>query len=296
MKHQYFFSVLALGLLGACSPPPVSNDAAADSGAMEASAPEAGSEAGLPDVVSPDVVVADVLPSDASMAAPISMGATLLGSEETPAVITPARGVGGFTFNAATRMLTFNVRHTVTGATAAHIHRGTRGTNGGVAVAFPSPMSPMTGSVEIPEADVAALMSGGLYVNIHTATNMGGEIRGQILPAQYNVLLLGSEESPAVTTTANGAGLANYNAMTGVLTYAIDHSVVTPTAAHIHIGARGANGGVAVAFTSPMSPMTGMVTIPEANRAALAAGGLYVNIHTVTNMGGEIRGQLEPIR
>jgi len=38
------------------------------------------------------------------------------------------------------------------------------------------------GSVAIPTNSVADLMAGLLYLNIHTATNSGGEIRGQLIP------------------------------------------------------------------------------------------------------------------
>src|SRR3954447_10312698 len=38
------------------------------------------------------------------------------------------------------------------------------------------------GNVTIPEADVAPLLQGRLYINIHTPTNTGGEIRGNLVP------------------------------------------------------------------------------------------------------------------
>ena len=39
----------------------------------------------------------------------------------------------------------------------------------------------------------------------------------------------------------------------------------------------------------------GSVIVPEANEADLFAGRLYINIHTMTNPGGEIRGNLIPV-
>ena len=40
--------------------------------------------------------------------------------------------------------------------------------------------SPFEGSATLNDAQAKALMAGELYVNIHTAANKGGEIRGQV--------------------------------------------------------------------------------------------------------------------
>ena len=55
------------------------------------------------------------------------------------------------------------------------------GANAGVALPFPGQMrSPMEGSATLTAAQVADLMAGRWYANIHTAANPGGEIRGQM--------------------------------------------------------------------------------------------------------------------
>jgi hypothetical protein len=68
------------------------------------------------------------------------------------------------------------------------------------------------------------------------------------------------------------------------------------TAAHFHgPAAPGANAGVAVPIaTNPTSPVTGSVTLTDAQMADLQAGKWYANVHTATNKGGEIRGQMMP--
>lgn len=49
-----------------------------------------------------------------------------------------------------------------------------------------------TGVVNILEADEAALLAGRFYMNVHTSTNGGGEIRGQlVIPAPGMAALLG---------------------------------------------------------------------------------------------------------
>ena len=55
------------------------------------------------------------------------------------------------------------------------------GANAGVAVAIPNATSsPAEGSATLTDAQAADLTSGKYYVNVHTAANPGGEIRGQV--------------------------------------------------------------------------------------------------------------------
>ncbi|MEO6781607.1 MAG: CHRD domain-containing protein, partial [Bradyrhizobium sp.] len=67
--------------------------------------------------------------------------------------------------------------------TAAHFHGPAEpGKNAGVAVAIPSAStSPVEGSATLTDAQAADLEAGKYYVNIHTAANPGGEIRGQVM-------------------------------------------------------------------------------------------------------------------
>jgi len=67
-------------------------------------------------------------------------------------------------------------------ATAAHIHVGARKVAGAVVVPLCGPCtSPVTGGPTTLTADqVKDLLAGKYYVNVHTAKNPAGEIRGQI--------------------------------------------------------------------------------------------------------------------
>jgi hypothetical protein len=67
----------------------------------------------------------------------------------------------------------------------AHFHGPAEpGKNAGVAVPIPGTASPMNGSATLTDAQAADLMAGKWYVNVHTAENKGGEIRGQVLKAK----------------------------------------------------------------------------------------------------------------
>lgn len=66
-------------------------------------------------------------------------------------------------------------------AAAAHIHRGKPGKAGPVLVSLCGPCkNGQKGKAKVSKGVAAAIKSGGTYVNVHTARNAAGEIRGQI--------------------------------------------------------------------------------------------------------------------
>ena len=101
----------------------------------------------------------------------------------SPGVTSTGTGTGAFTYDAATHTLTYNVTYTgLSGpAVAAHIHGPAEpGANAGVVVPFASAASPISGTAVLTDAQATDLAAGKYYVNVHTAANKGGEIRGQI--------------------------------------------------------------------------------------------------------------------
>lgn len=66
-------------------------------------------------------------------------------------------------------------------ATAAHIHMGGMHVSGPVVVPLCGPCkSPVTGTSTLSAKLIAAFKKHDLYVNVHTADNPNGEIRGQL--------------------------------------------------------------------------------------------------------------------
>ena len=66
--------------------------------------------------------------------------------------------------------------------TAGHFHAPAMpGANAGVVVPFAGPLtSPISGTATLTQPQVDQLKSGMWYINLHTAANPGGEIRGQV--------------------------------------------------------------------------------------------------------------------
>ncbi|MCP3465063.1 CHRD domain-containing protein [Bradyrhizobium sp. CCGUVB23] len=110
--------------------------------------------------------------------------ATLDGKAEVPATTSSGTGTADLDYDAASKKLSWTVTYSgLSGpATAAHFHGPAEsGKNAGVAVAIPNAASsPVKGEATLTDAQAADLLSGKYYVNIHTAANPGGEIRGQV--------------------------------------------------------------------------------------------------------------------
>ena len=114
--------------------------------------------------------------------------ARLNGASVVPAVTTTSTGLFSSYLDPLTRRLAFRVDVTgLAGITSAHIHRGAAGVNGPVLYNLTStpgsftPATPITGTLQLTEADVADLLAGNLYVDIHTTAFPNGQVRGQIL-------------------------------------------------------------------------------------------------------------------
>ena len=112
------------------------------------------------------------------------MKATLSGATEVPPTTSTGKGAADIDFDAATKKMSWKLTYSgLTGpATAAHFHGPAEADkNAGVALAIPNATSsPVEGSATLTDAQAADLAAGKYYINIHTAANPGGEIRGQV--------------------------------------------------------------------------------------------------------------------
>jgi CHRD domain len=150
-------------------------------------------------------------------------------------------------------------------------------------------------------------------------------------PSHFQAKLVGLQENPSISSTGSGhvelrvdkdnqtiEFVLSYDDLEGVgTTPFVTNGVVT--ASHIHVGARGVNGGVSAFLCggggqpgcpTPSGTVAGVITFndilgPAAQGInpgeptafeelidAIRAGHGYVNVHTTRWPGGEIRGQL----
>jgi hypothetical protein len=124
-----------------------------------------------------------------SNAAPASFKVALSGAEQVPAVETPGKGTANLTYDPATRMLTWSISYDGLSApaTMAHFHGpAAAGKNGPVTLWLSKqgspPESPIKGEATLTPEQAAQFTAGEWYVNVHTGSHPGGEIRGQVMP------------------------------------------------------------------------------------------------------------------
>lgn len=151
--------------------------------------------------------------------APVAAAQTVLfnfplsGLQENPANASPGTGEGSLLLNIATGAFTLDYSYSgLTGTvTMAHFHQAPAGTNGGVVYWLASMGAPnnlattlmnpplmtgmsadtASGNGVFSPALIDAAIAGNLYMNVHTTTFGGGEIRGQVVPTPGAAALLG---------------------------------------------------------------------------------------------------------
>jgi hypothetical protein len=125
------------------------------------------------------------LPVTTAFADTITFHTVMNAASEVPPKTSPGKGMATATLNTATKQLTYTVQFSdLTGpATMAHFHGPAEpGANAGIVVPLGNnPTSPIEGSVTLTDQQIGDLMAGRWYVNVHTAANPAGEIRGQMI-------------------------------------------------------------------------------------------------------------------
>jgi hypothetical protein len=129
----------------------------------------------------------------------------------------------------------------------------------------------------------------------------------------FHSKLIGNEEVPSVKTTANGDVKFELISEGKELRYKLHvQDIENPTAAHIHRGMKGKNGPPLVTlFSGPKKEGKFSGDLAEGTVSAkdlmtdlkgksieelvqiIKSGDAYVNVHTIANPDGEIRGQLK---
>ncbi len=208
-----------------------------------------------------------------------------------------ATGFGIAILNAAQTQLSVYVEHNVLGASGAHIHFGAPCVDGGpIRFGFTSAASPIHETWTISPSNVAALLAGDLYVNIHSPSFPSGEIRGQIVQAPIKFAFT-LDEAQALAgvgsnSLASGVSVCELNATSTSLNVKVTHDVPSTIDGHVHFGLPGVEGPIRFGFANPLSPVNENWSLDSLNLKDLMQGDLYINIHSTAFPSGEIRGQL----
>ncbi len=122
----------------------------------------------------------------AQMSSPAPSGSNVIlnGNQEVPPVSTAATGSGTITV-LMDRSVFGSVMTSGVAGSAAHIHLGAPGENGPVIIPLNRTADntwSVPASIRLNDTQYEAFRLGNLYVNVHSAANPGGEIRGQLTP------------------------------------------------------------------------------------------------------------------
>jgi len=259
------------------------------------------------------VVAACALPA-AAIAQTVIFTAEIDASQEVGVSTSPATGEAVMKYDIETNTFDLDVR--LKGFSElvrdSHIHQAVAGVNGPIVVGFGGEAiyerkgDRLRLRIEGREygGDPAQLLTGGAYLNFHTATFPAGAVRGQLLPhsAEFIAHLTPDQEVADVQSRARGLAHVRYD----FLEDTVDAEILifnfknTLRDSHIHQAPAGVNGPIVVGFGGATVyrrfgnsyfgcfddlPFNGSV-------AELLGGNAYVNVHSDVYPGGEIRGQL----
>ncbi len=194
--------------------------------------------------------------------------------------------------------------------TAAHIHGGVAGANGGIAIDFGATFTEVdsdtyvaTGSVAADSATIASVLDepAAFYFNVHNADHTTGAVRAQVLGSGASAHALAGTlrgtrqvDNPG-DPDGTGFGAVAFDDGTAHYFLAVE-DIADPTAAHIHRGSAAENGGIAVNFdpTFEDGVATGSVPVDEdlAEEILGAPDRFYFNVHNSEFATGAVRGQL----
>ncbi len=250
--------------------------------------------------------------------ATVRMRTHLTGMNEVAPVLSTGNGKLAVTLRDSILTVSGSFSGLESNVAAAHIHSGMSGRNGSVLFPLVFEVSDDSrggrfladsNTFVVTGDDLSALLGRALYINIHTADNPGGELRGQILPeSQYffNALLVGSQQMPPIKTRASGSAvveiLGNQLTLSGSFQNLSSPLLVSfDNGAHIHfapVGSRGPHYFNMLATpdddidSGRFRAVDNVFEMTDTQRDSLRARLGYVSVHSEDHMPGEIRGQL----
>jgi len=261
----------------------------------------------------------------------VEFRATINAAQENPATTSPATGTAIMHYNFANNTfdLVVSITGMTNLATASHLHEAAVGANGGVVTtlggetAFTRSGNTLTATfTNIRHGGTPlTLMRGGAYFNIHSVQFPGGEVRGQLIgqPVKLYSKMDVAQEAAAMPTqnfaalNDFGGALMTYDPATNQMSLrtSVFNFTNTMNNSHFHAGAPGVSGGVVqnlggnpnAAAGATATQLTTYSNVSGAIQGSydgtfggdpvvLVTGGTYLNYHSTTFGGGELRGQV----
>jgi hypothetical protein len=237
-----------------------------------------------------------------------SFSIELTGGQEVPPTETGASALAELDIDLANGAVSGSLQAADMQPTAAHIHIGHAGANGPVVVPLQQdggdPLRfEVPANASLSAAQLDTLMSGGLYLNVHSAAHPDGEVRGQILPEDFSLVfaeLSGSQQLPPQDILARGWAAITLDesasATAGVQLTLFGLGNASSVALHEgYAGTQGPMLGELVqSTTNPGHWFVEGLALDEDALASLRAGRLYLDVAAASAPDGLLRGQFVP--
>lgn len=221
----------------------------------------------------------------------------------------------GLTLDAVTGR--YRIRMTVSGvsdATGAAVRNAIAGARGDVVISLEQSVTNpnVWGSGDINNINIDnrltlsgldLLATGALYLSLESATNMQGDLRGQIIDGTidiFDIVLTTSEvitSGPPVASDAQGVATVTWNESLSRFGLSVNTDITNAIGVFINQGAAGENGTLLFSLipdvTVPGNWVLSPAELSADQVAAFLADEFYVTVVTGTYPEGELRGQLD---
>ena len=233
----------------------------------------------------------------------VAVQVELSAEQEVPTNTSSATASGTLTLNSVSGALSGSLTVDGMTTTSAHIHEGKAGTNGEVVITLDVDENMVTVPAEtiLTSTQIASMLAGEFYVNLHSEAFAEGEIRGQLAPSGVEVIVLdlnGASEVPPVLGAGSGTAYVTLNRTSSLLSISMATTTNTDaSAAHLHSGFAGENGDPLLTLEQDSSDTSLFSVSGDVEQAVIDeidAGGTYLNVHTAAIASGELRGQVLP--
>jgi hypothetical protein len=255
----------------------------------------------------------------------VQLNATLTAAQETPATTSAATGSAIVLYNVAANTvdLIVTLSNFPSTLTDFHIQEGAVGAAGPEIVHYAPTQftrtgntvsAVITGTAYASPGKPLTLLQNGAYLNVNTTAFPNGEIRGQLIAQPKRLvasMTVAQEQAAFPAVNLAGANLADFGGAVmlynpGTNRVSLRLSVFnfrnTLNNSHYHEGAPGVSGGVVLAlgnnanaggYTNANGYIDGSFDLPyTGDPIKLLTGGAYLNFHSTTFTGGEVRGQV----